>query len=445
MADIDKPSMLTGFARTAKTFHVAGGLATRFAASKIGVPQGSKERHAQDLMFMLGTLKGPLVKAAQFLSAIPGFLPDEYVQELQKLQAQAPSMGRSFVQRRLRGELGNDWQSKFKTFDMDAISAASLGQVHKAEMPDGTKVACKLQYPAMEKSLDSDLRQLKAGLNLYETFGSAVRQGEVFQELSERLREELDYKKEANNLAIYSRIRDDAGMNLEIPRTIESVSTNKLLVMDWKEGMSFEKFLASNPSQEVRNHAARSLFLAWYIPFYRYGCVHGDPHPGNFLFDEKGNLTLLDLGSIRIFRPRFVKGVVTLRQMLKEGRLSETAEAFKDWGFDRLTPEVTDALNRWMSFFLKPFITDGVYDLENSSSFKHAQNLMTEVHSALKKAGGVTLPREFVLLDRSAIGLGSAFLRLKAKLDWSKLFDEAVGKDFSEEKVRERQEKILEG
>src|SRR5690606_2987133 len=137
---------LTRYARVSTTM---GGLAARLAGEKylgIGI---NRDKHAVQLTQALGNLKGPLLKVAQLLSTIPQALPQEYAQELQKLQADAPPMGWPFVRRRMAAELGQGWQNRFKSFERDAAAAASLGQVHKAVTLDGKNIACKLQYPDM--------------------------------------------------------------------------------------------------------------------------------------------------------------------------------------------------------------------------------------------------------------------------------------------------------
>src|ERR1019366_10752060 len=131
-------------------------------------------------------LKGPLMKVAQFLSTVPDALPAEYAAELSQLQANAPAMGWNFVRRRMANELGPDWQSRFAAFGHEAAAAASLGQVHRARLPDGSEVACKLQYPDMASTVDGDLRQLKLALALYHRMDGAIQHENIYAELVER-------------------------------------------------------------------------------------------------------------------------------------------------------------------------------------------------------------------------------------------------------------------
>ena len=143
--------------RYARVGRAAGGLAAKVAGNRLLGMEFDKGRHASELQSALGGLKGPLMKVAQIMSTIPDMLPEEYMNELAQLQANAPSMGWSFVRRRMRTELGVDWASRFETFEREASAAASLGQVHRAEALDGTALACKLQYPDMQSALEAEV------------------------------------------------------------------------------------------------------------------------------------------------------------------------------------------------------------------------------------------------------------------------------------------------
>ncbi len=161
MADDEGPSLGGRLGRYARVGASVGGLAARLAGERYLGWNLDRGKHAAELRSALGGLKGPLMKAAQLLATIPDALPPEYARELAQLQANAPAMGWAFVRRRMATELGPDWPSRFARFDKEASFAASLGQVHRAALPDGREVACKLQYPDMASALEADLDQLK--------------------------------------------------------------------------------------------------------------------------------------------------------------------------------------------------------------------------------------------------------------------------------------------
>src|SRR5215831_6036008 len=202
----DDNSLTGRVRRYAQVSTAMGGLAARLAGERYLGLNLDRGRHAAELKAALGGIKGPLMKVAQLLATIPDGLPKEYVQELAQLQANAPPMGWPFVRRRMAGELGADWQTKFRNFEKTAARAASLGQVHRATALDGTGLACKLQYPDMASAVEADLRQLKLAMSLYERYDRAVTTDEIHAEIAERLREELDYQREAAHMRLYGEI-----------------------------------------------------------------------------------------------------------------------------------------------------------------------------------------------------------------------------------------------
>lgn len=438
--DLDKTGFMDNVQRVVRASGAMGGVAARLAGHKLGL-RPDKEKHAEGLRAALGNLKGPLMKGAQLLSTIPGALPEEYADELAHLQANAPPMGWSFVQRRMRAELGEKWEGNFRSFSHDAIAAASLGQVHRAILSDGRDAACKLQYPGMQGAMDSDLRQLKTVLGVYGFFGNTIRQDEVYAELSERMREELDYTREASHLRLY-RIMLHGIDSVSVPEPFAELTTSRLLTMSWVNGRSMKSVLESDLSQEERNHIARALFYAWYRPVYHYGIIHGDPHMGNFTVREDGGINLLDFGAVRVFSPRFVGGVVSLFNALREDDEEAAFEAYQDWGFRDLSPETARVLNEWARFFYRPLMVDKECSMEESNRPEEARAILEAVYEGLKRTGGVTLPREFVMMDRSAIGLGSAFLRLGARLNWHQMFMELI-EDFNVDSLASRQREAL--
>src|SRR3981081_4450415 len=212
-----------------------GGLAARLAGERYLGLNLDRGRHAAELKAVLGGIKGPLMKVAQLLATIPDALPKEYVQELVQLQANAPAMGWPFVRRRMAGELGADWQSRVRNFDRNAARAASLGQVPRAPALDGPPLACKLQYPDMASAVEADLRQLKLAMSLYERYDRAVTTAEIHAEIADRLREELDYEREAAHMRLYGDILKNE-VKVAVPRPIAELSTRRLLTMTWLEG-----------------------------------------------------------------------------------------------------------------------------------------------------------------------------------------------------------------
>ena len=327
MADVNNlPRRVRRYARVSTAM---GGLAARLAGKRYLGLNLDRGRHAADLKSALGNLKGPLMKVAQLLATIPDALPEEYAAELAALQSNAPPMGWSFVRRRMASELGPDWEKKFKSFEHEASHAASLGQVHRAVSRAGKPLACKLQYPDMESAVEADLKQLKLLMGLYERYDRAISTEEVHKEISERLREELDYTREAAHMRLFGAMLKSE-KHVYVPEHVPELSTRRLLTMSWLEGVPFLD--ATKGKQPARNAVARNMFRAWYVPFYFYGVIHGDPHLGNYTVRPDNDVNLLDYGCIRVFPPSFVRGVIDLYRALDTEDEDLAVSAYETWG-----------------------------------------------------------------------------------------------------------------
>ncbi|MGD8810158.1 MAG: AarF/ABC1/UbiB kinase family protein [Gammaproteobacteria bacterium] len=425
--------------RYARVGTAVGGLAARMAGARYLGLDLDKGQHAQDLTAALGGLKGPLMKVAQLLATIPDALPEEYVRELKELQSSAPSMGWPFVRRRMAAELGRDWRSKFADFEREAAHAASLGQVHRATSHDGTALACKLQYPDMGSAVEADLKQLALVFSIYGRGDKAISTEHIHAEISARLREELDYALEARHMALYRAMLADEPA-VQVPEAFPDLSSGRLLTMTWLEGKPLMDFRETDA--ETRNAIAYNMFRAWYVPFYCYGVIHGDPHLGNYGIRPDRGVNLLDFGCIRVFPPSFVRGVIELYKALRDNDEDLAVHAYETWGFKDLRREVIEVLNIWAEFVYAPLLRDEVARIQESESGLYGAQVASRVHRELRRIGGIAPPREFVFMDRAAIGLGSVFMHLKAEINWHRLFHDLID-DFDEAALAERQEKAL--
>jgi predicted unusual protein kinase regulating ubiquinone biosynthesis (AarF/ABC1/UbiB family) len=436
-------------ARYVKVGANVGAVAARVASERLFGIEHDRARGAADLAAALGGLKGPLMKVAQLLSTIPEALPAEYARELAQLQSAAPAMGPAFAKRRMQAELGSDWASRFASFDTTAAASASLGQVHRARAHDGRALSVKLQYPDMPSAVEADLVQLKAVFAVHARMNPAVETGEMLKEISARLREELDYKLEARHTKLYAGIFADE-KRIRVPEILSELSTKRLLTMTWLEGKAL---LDYKPAPlEDRNAIAQAMFRAWWFPFSHYGVIHGDPHLGNYtIFSESdgdsppsaagkpAGINLLDYGCIRSFAPPFVQGVIDLYCGLSRGDRDLMVHAYETWGFRGLSADLIDALNIWARFIYGPLLDDRERRIaEGTTPGEYGRKEAFSVHRILREKGPVTVPREFVFMDRAAIGLGGVFLHLDARQNWYRLFNELIV-DFDLAAVTERQ------
>jgi len=409
----------------------AGAFAAKIGASRLN--GSGRVDDARAFADALGSMKGPMMKVAQLLATIPDALPADYSDQLMKLQSQAPPMGAAFVRRRMQAELGPDWRGRFAEFDLTPAAAASLGQVHRAVSLEGEALACKLQYPDMASAVEADLAQLDLIFSLHRRMGPAIDTREIAEEIGERIREELDYAREAKLARLYRGMLGDRPL-VRVPQVRADLSTRRLLTLEWLEGTPLVDFERAN--QEARNTIALALFEAWWRPFSRYGVIHGDPHLGNYSVVGRGEgdareveaVNLYDYGCIRIFPSRFVGGVVELYEGLKSGDEARVVHAYEVWGFRALSRATIAALNIWARFIYGPLIEDRVRTIADGvKPGDYGRREVFQVMQALKaEGGGLKVPREFVFMDRAAIGLGGAFLRLGAAMNFHRLFEAAI-------------------
>ncbi len=425
----------------------AGALAARIGVNRLR--GGGRETDAKALASVLGSMKGPMMKVAQLLTTIPDALPTDYANELIRLQSQAPPMGAGFVRRRMQAELGPHWRERFAEFDLKPAAAASLGQVHKARTLDGDEVACKLQYPEMASAVETDLSQLDVLFSLHRRMGAAIDTREIANEIRERVREELDYVREAKVARLYALMLAERPF-VRVPRVEQSLSTRRLLTLQWLDGEPLTAF--ESAPQEARNAIAVGLYDAWWLPFLRYGVIHGDPHLGNYAVAASGKgdalevegVNLFDYGCVRIFPPRFVSGVVELYLALRANDEARLEQAYGMWGFPKLTRGTFEAMNIWARFICGPILDDRVRTAADGvSPSEYGRREIGQVMRALRaEGGGLVIPREFVFLERATIGLGGAFLRLGAKLNFHRIYEDAIA-DFDETAVAKRQAEAL--
>jgi predicted unusual protein kinase regulating ubiquinone biosynthesis (AarF/ABC1/UbiB family) len=318
--------------------------------------------------------------------------------------------------------------------------------VHRARALSGQELACKLQYPDMQSAVEADLQQLDWLFALHRRMEPVIDTTEIAEEIGERVREELDYRREAKHVALYRTMLNGID-SIRVPQVWPELSTGRLLTLDWLDGRPMLAFRQADLA--VRNRLASAMFTAWWFPFSRFGVIHGDPHLGNYaVFSDAGipgGINLLDYGCIRIFPTRFVGGVVNLYHGLQRQDDALIVHAYETWGFQRLNRRLIDILNIWARFIYGPLLDDRVRSIADGvKPSEYGRRQAFEVHRALKQQGPVRIPREFVFMDRAAIGLGSVFLHLHAELNFYRLFNEAI-EDFGLERVSERQRHALAG
>jgi predicted unusual protein kinase regulating ubiquinone biosynthesis (AarF/ABC1/UbiB family) len=292
----------------------------------------------------------------------------------------------------------------------------------------------------MASAVEADLVQLRLIFSIYKRMDRAIDPSEMADEIGERLREELDYEREAAHIHMYRQALKDRPF-VHVPRVVDELSTRRLLTMSWETGKPILDF--KSHSLEDRNTIAKHLFQAWWHPFSHLGVIHGDPHLGNYTVRDNLELNLLDYGCIRTFKPKFVQGVIDLYRAMEKNDRALAVHAYETWGFKGLKNELIDALNIWARFIYAPLLDHRVRTIADGiEPGAYGRKEAFEVHKRLSQLGPVKPPREFVFMDRAAIGLGGVFLHLAAELNFYELFNAEIA-NFDAKAVAKRQAQVF--
>jgi len=382
-------------------------------------------RNAMRIVESSKELKGAFMKLVQMLSMRDDILPAEALKVLSVVQSQVPPMGYDEIRAQVKRELGKEPERLFKTFDEEAFAAASLGQVHRAVLKSGEEVVVKVQYPGVEETVQQDLRNVKALLQVFTLIGRDVMrqnidQSEVYQELEERLHEELDYINEAKNIALFQKMfRDDP--EVMIPAVYPEVSSRRVLTMSRLEGYPFADILKPGIDQEVKDWVALKYFRVVWRQIFEFGTLHTDPHPGNYLVTYHPKLAILDFGSIRIFPENIRSAYHRLAAAILRRDRPAMGECFVRLGFLDAGDDPTPMI-KIMDVIFEPVLVDKPYDPRQYVSLERGMEVATiGFENRLFKA-----PGHRVFLARALIGLDSYLKQLGTVANWHRVFKECV-------------------
>jgi predicted unusual protein kinase regulating ubiquinone biosynthesis (AarF/ABC1/UbiB family) len=371
----------------------------------------TQERIAIAIAEQTGKLKGMAMKIGQMLSYMDHSLPEAARKALEKLQdsttPMAPALVRSIVER----ELGKPIGELFASWDDEPFAAASIGQVHRARLHDGTELAVKVQYPDIDKAFASDFKSLGAlgaAIDLLVPGGSPLPH---IEELRERLTEECDYERELANLEGFRRAFA-ALPGASFPKPYPALSTKRVLTTAFMRGLRFAEF-AAKADQQARDRAARTIYTLTMTAIYKHHFFNGDPHPGNYLFQENGDVVFLDFGCVKHWTPEFVasqKRIVdaTLRCDMK--RFTEMA--IKDLGVLTLKKFDIDALHRACLVIIHSFLYDEPFHFNTAYVAQMTTTLKAGIDPMRQQ-----LPKDMTLVNRLWWGLYSVLANLDASFN----------------------------
>lgn len=376
--------------------------------------------YAREIFKGLVLLKGTALKIAQMLSFELDFVPAAIRAELEKSCNKVPPLNRALVRKVISNAFEQSPEGTFRQFDYNAFAAASLGQVHYGEAPDGRRLAVKVQYPGIDKTIENDI-QLVRGLitpTPYARFALPV-----LEEIRQRLYEEIDYLQEAQNTIYF---HDNLILkDIVVPEVYQDFSTHFILTTEFLEGLSLDTWLGTAPDRESRNHVAQLLYDQFMFGFYRLGCVHADPNPGNFIIMEGLKVGIADFGCIKRFSPGFVELYEEIPGIMANGTEESYFEHLEKMNIlkkkiDQSTRTDIYKIFRQMGSWFSRLYSDGSFDFGKNKGFIAEGKTILQQLFRYKK---YFQPNpEFVYLDRTLYGLFRLFEKMNAQIRTDKLY-----------------------
>lgn len=370
-------------------------------------------------------LKGTFLKLMQMLSMRSDLFPADVLQVLSVVQSEVPPMPYAMIRERIVEELGRPPEELYAHFEEEAFAAASLGQVHRATLHDGTDVVVKVQYPGVDLTVDQDLKNVKALLQTFtliarDVLRQKVDVDDVYRELAERLGEELDYENEARNTERFAKMFADDD-EIVIPRTFAELVSKRVLTMSYVEGYKLADMLNPGVDQELKDWIAVKYFRTLWRQVFEFGTLHTDPHPGNYLVTYHPKLAILDFGSIRIFPDEIRAQYLKLARALMSRARDDAAQACVALGFIGEGDDPQPMLDM-LDLIFDPVYEDREYDPHDYNTVERAMKIATiSLEKRVFKS-----PGHSVFLMRALVGLDSYIQQFGTVANFHRLFLECI-------------------
>jgi len=382
-------------------------------------------RNAQRIVESSTHLRGAFMKLIQMLSMRQDLLPGEALDVLKATQSSVPPMNYSTISDQIRREIGKRPEQIFAKFDQTAFAAASLGQVHRATTRDGREVAVKVQYPGVEKTVEQDLGNLKMLLMTLQAIGRDVMRQKidcnaVYQELEERLREELDYVREARNMTEFGRLLAD-DPEIMIPAVVKELSSQRVLTMTYLDGYPLADAMGPEVDLELRQWVAHKAHAMVWRQILEFGVLHTDFHPGNYVVSYHPRLGILDFGSIRRFAPAVRKAYLKVARGIVDLDDRAIGIGMQQLGWIERGQDPAPMVEIIHVLF-EPMMVEREFDPAEYDSVAKA----TRVGEIAFEHRLYNSPAHSVFLLRALIGLEGIMRRLAVKANYRQIFRECV-------------------
>jgi predicted unusual protein kinase regulating ubiquinone biosynthesis (AarF/ABC1/UbiB family) len=376
-------------------------------------------RNAIRIADTLGEMKGAAMKVGQMLSLHEGMLPPEVSAVLSVLQKQAPSVSFEVMERQLRRELEN-FDALFESLEPEAFAAASIGQVHRGVLRDGRTVAVKIQYPRADRMVKADLKNLKALLGNLVRLVTDIDFEPIWEEVRERLLEELDYLKEAENIRRMAAMHADFPQII-VPDVVEEATTRRVLTMGFVDGIPPAEAASDRYPKPLRDQWGYTLFEFTLRALLKHRFLHADPNFANFAFREDGKVAVYDYGCMKEIPADIAAGYSGLLYSVIHRRKAAIPRTLRDMGVvkgggEPLPRALTDPYVDLLQDVVRtsPPYTFGEDDSIYASLFELGK-------SNWQDATDIRFPRDVVFIDRTLGGLFGNLSKLGATGPWRKL------------------------
>jgi len=374
------------------------------------------------LLDSMSYLRGAVMKIGQTLANFPDIAPKEFVETLNRLHFDAPSMHWSLLREMVHNELGDDPENLFAEFEKKAFAAASLGQVHRAKLKTGEEVAVKIQYPGIARAIQSDFRNLFLFLLPGRLSRDWENSKDQCDDLRRQLEAETDYELEASQLAKARSLFRDAD-RIVVPRVFPELSTERVITMERLDGVHLTKFMEGSPSLDERNEVARKILRSWYRLMYTGRMFYADVHPGNYLVMDDGRLGLIDFGFVMNIGDDDWERFRVMDRAMTTGKKEDRVNVLKEWSdipdddVDRL--QLNDEFAEWC---WGARAHDGEFDFSDEERFRRGVDLFFEM---VRKRYTRARPNTPVI-SRCHFGVASIFYQLKAKFAIRPIAEEEI-------------------
>ena len=369
----------------------------------------------------LGEMKGAVMKVGQIASQYKDIFPPEVAKAIAKLQSQAPAMPFAAIQQQVEKELGKPLKDLFSSFEIEPFAAASIGQVHRAVLPNGQAVVVKVQYPGVDQACESDLKQVRLALRLMGVLKIDRKlQDQLFQEIHDSLMAELNYEIEAQNLEVFKAFHEKLDAQIIIPNVFKAYSSRRVLTLSLEQGESIE--MASTWPIETRNQIGHRLIQALGQEMFFLNRFHCDPHPGNFAFRSDGSVIIYDFGSVKTLSFELTHNFKSLVNAARQQDIDQVEELLVQLhSITEKNKFPQELYQQWIEILLRPLTTH--YDFAQNSSHHDGMRLMKK---SLKYWDIFKPSPDTLMINRTISGQYWNLIHLKVHDNFNQLFEEFV-------------------